>query len=593
MGSFQRSRVTCSRGELPTMGTHHRRRLPIVPLAALLSFAAAAPLWAQQGSGSGQVEQSTRPRADVDKHLNQEPPTINVQDRPELKRQDDSKVHFKLKALKITGNVSFGTEELHALVADLEGKEVSLADVRAAALKITMHYRSKGYGLSWAYIPEQRIADGDVEIAVIEARIDRILVQGNTHYNTDFILDHVVGVQEQESFDLDTLERGLLSLNEYPGLSVSAKLSPGGAPGTSDLYLAVHDKYPINVSMDWDNFGAEEVAENRIGLTVEAFNLFELGHWISIRGIEGFGDGELQYISGSYNIPFANGMKLSVYGSNYNYEAAGTLVNFDPVGDGVTFGVTASYPIIKTVAFTFSPEIGYEHKNLTQELFGIQTSDDRIRALSVGARAELSDDWNGRWLGSAFLRFGLDGFAGGLESDDPDASRLGAGGDFTRFNITVYRLQKLLSWVHVIGRFSYQYSADPLVVSEQMSLGGPDSVRGYPSFEVMGDRGYNASIEARIKLPFLDEIWDPFNPQRTLIDMVQLAVFADVGEAELEQPGLGEEDSVRLSGAGVGLRVSYPGRLTFRFDVGWPTSSRDPSTDDEPTFYMNLIMNLF
>ncbi|HKS15801.1 MAG TPA: ShlB/FhaC/HecB family hemolysin secretion/activation protein [Planctomycetota bacterium] len=591
MGTSKRSGFTYFSCELLNMGNAFRRRTPpIAPLAALLALAFASPAWAQ---GTGPDADHTR-RIDADeKRMAQEPPSINVQDRPELKSADDSKVRLKLRAIKITGNVSFGTEELHGLVADIEGKEVTLADLRSAARRITMHYRSKGYGLSWAYLPEQVVKDGDIEIAIVEARIDRILVQGNTHYDTDFILNHVVGVQEQESFELDTLERGLLSLNEYPGLSVSAKLAPGGAPGTSDLYLAVRDKYPVNVAVDWDNYGAEEVAENRLGVTVEAFNLFELGHWVSVRGIEGFGDGELRYISGSYNIPFSNGARLGLFGSSYSYEAAGALVNFDPVGDGVTFGATFSYPFIKTVGFTFSPEIGYEHKDLTQELLGIETSNDRVRALSLGARFEWNDDFNGRWLGSLMGRFGLDGFAGGLESDDPDASRAGAGGDFTKINIVLYRLQRVASWIHLVGRVSYQYSADPLVVSEQMSLGGPDSVRGYPSFEVMGDRGYNASIEARIKLPFLDEIWDPFNDQRTLFDLVQLAAFADVGEAELEQPSLGEEDSIRLSGAGVGLRVSYPGRLTFRFDVGWPTSSRDPSTGDEPTIYMNLILNLF
>jgi len=591
MGSFKRSGFSNFSCESLKMANALRRRTPsIAPLAALLALALASPAWAQ---ATGPEADHTRRIAEQEKRLQQEPPTINVQDRPELKSADDSKVKLKLRSFRITGNVSFGTDELHALISDLEGKQVTLADLRAAARKITMYYRGKGYGLSWAYLPEQAVKDGDIEITIVEARIDRILVQGNTHYDTDFILNHVIGVQEQQSFELDTLERGLLSLNEYPGLSVSAKLAPGGAPGTSDLYLAVRDKYPVNVALDWDNYGADEVAENRLGLTVEAFNLFDLGHWVSFRGIEGFGDGELSYVSGTYSIPFSNGARFSVYGSGYSYEAAGALVNFDPVGEGTTFGAALSYPFIKTVSLTFSPEIGYEHKNLTQELLDVETSDDRVRAVNVGARFEWNDNLDGRWLGSVFGRFGLEGFAGGLEADDPDASRLGAGGDFTKVNFTLYRLQRVATWVHLIGKFTYQYCADPLVVSEQMSLGGPDSVRGYPSFEVMGDRGYNATIEARIKLPFLDEIWDPFNDQRTLFDMVQLAVFADVGEAELEQPGVSEEDSTRLSGAGVGLRVSYPGRLTFRFDVGWPTSSQDPSTGDEPTYYMNLIMNLF
>src|SRR5688572_8272905 len=492
MGSFARTGFSYFSCEFMTMGTSLlRRRTLIAPLAALF-LAVAAPAWAQ-GQGK-EIDHSAR-ISTVEKRLSQEPPQINVQDRPELRSNDDTKIKVKLKTIKITGNVSFSSDVLHELVADLEGKEVTLAQIRSGAHKITLHYRSKGYGLSWAYLPEQVVKDGDIEIAIVEARIDRILVQGNTHYNTDFILNHVTPVQEQESFDLDTLERGLLSLNEYPGLSVAAKLTPGGAPGTSDLYLDVHDKYPINVSVDWDNYGAEDVAENRVGVTVEAFNLFDVGHWLSIRGIEGFGDGELTYVSGSYSIPLPNGARITAYGSTYSYEAAGTLVNFDPVGDGMTFGAMVSYPLIKTVGFTLVPEIGYEHKDLTQELLDIETSDDRIRAIQAGGKFEWNDDFDGRWLGSVMGRFGLEGFANGLESDDPDASRQGAGGDFTKVNLMLFRLQRVASWIHLVGRVSYQYSADPLVVSEQFSLGGPDSVRGYPSWEVMGDRGYTASIE--------------------------------------------------------------------------------------------------
>ncbi|HEY3226578.1 MAG TPA: ShlB/FhaC/HecB family hemolysin secretion/activation protein [Planctomycetota bacterium] len=561
--------------------------------ALLLAIAAAAPApaWAQ-GRESGQVEQSLK-KSDEELRLEKEAPQINIQDKPELKTADDSKVRIKLTSFRITGNVSYPTDELHALVADYEGKEVTLADLRSAANRITMHYRSHGYGLSWAYLPEQVVRDGDIEIAVVEARIDKILVQGNAHYGTGFILDHVAGTANQEALDLDSLERGIYSLNDYPGLSVSARLAPGGAPGTSDLYLQVRDKYPINVSVDWDNFGSEFVAENRGGLTVEAFNLFDLGHWVSVRGVQGFGDGDLSFLTGSYTVPFANGMKFNAWGSYYNYEAVGDLAVFEPLGDGTAFGATLSYPLYRTHVYSLIPEIGYEHKDLTQELFGIQISDDRVRVAVAGVRFEWNDDFNGRWLGSAHLRKGLEGFAGGLEADDPEASRFGAGGDFTKFALTLYRLQRVTSWLHLIGKVNYQFSADPLVVSEQISVGGADSVRGYPAFEVMGDRGYTASIEARIKLPFLDDFSDPFGSPSTLYDMVQLAVFADTGEAELESPTLGEEDRVRLTGAGVGLRLQYPGRASFRLDFGWPVGNRDPSTGDDFTVYFNLIVNLF
>src|SRR5262245_56188538 len=109
MGTFAGTRVTFTRGERPTMGMHRRPRLSTAPLAALLALAAAAPAWAQQGSSSGQVDQSLR-RSDDERKLNQEPPSINVQDKPELKRQDDSKVHLKLRSIIIKGNVSFATD---------------------------------------------------------------------------------------------------------------------------------------------------------------------------------------------------------------------------------------------------------------------------------------------------------------------------------------------------------------------------------------------------------------------------------------------------------------------------------------------------
>src|SRR5258705_485082 len=301
--------------ESPTMANSPPPLRTLAPcLAALfiaIASAAPAPAWAQ-GRESGQVEQSLK-KSDAEKRLEKEAPQINIQDKPELKSADDSKVRIKLRSIRILDNVSFPTEELHALVADFEGKELTLADLRSAANRITMHYRSHGYGLSWAYLPEQEVKDGDIDIRVVEARIDKVLVQGNAHYGTNFILDHVAGTSNQEALDLDSLERGLLSLNDYPGLSVSAVLAPGGTPGTSDLYLKVRDKYPINVSVDWDNFGSKFVAENRGGATIEAFNLFDMGHWASVRGVQGFGDGDVSFLTGSYTVPFANGMKVNAW----------------------------------------------------------------------------------------------------------------------------------------------------------------------------------------------------------------------------------------------------------------------------------------
>src|SRR5262245_8704404 len=93
MGSFARAENSNFSCELVTMGTSSMRRFTLIaPAAALALLAAASPAFAQQGTRSGQVDQSVNKRSDEEKRLAQEPPQINVQDVPELKSADDTKI---------------------------------------------------------------------------------------------------------------------------------------------------------------------------------------------------------------------------------------------------------------------------------------------------------------------------------------------------------------------------------------------------------------------------------------------------------------------------------------------------------------------
>ncbi|RYF35955.1 MAG: ShlB/FhaC/HecB family hemolysin secretion/activation protein, partial [Comamonadaceae bacterium] len=56
-----------------------------------------------------------------------------------------------VKAIHISGNNELPTAELSALVAPLIGTERSLAQLNAAARRITAYYRSKGFAVARAY----------------------------------------------------------------------------------------------------------------------------------------------------------------------------------------------------------------------------------------------------------------------------------------------------------------------------------------------------------------------------------------------------------------------------------------------------------
>lgn len=564
-------------------------------IGSLLAFSAAlhaqtVPVGAS-GSASGQVEQSLR-RVPSEPPVEAAAPRIELPSRKGAKAAEDSR-RIKVSRVVITGNEALSYDEIRPALPEGAG-ELTLGELRETADRVTALYRSKGFALAFAYLPAQDVKEGVVEIAVVEGKIGRVLVEGNSHFTSNFILDHMGEIQEPAALKIQELERSLLLLNEYQALRVRAMLRPGDAPGSTDLYLSAEDQMPLTLAFDFDNFGSETVGENRAGATVGFHNLWEAGHSLNMRGVTALdtSEGELGFGRIEYMVPFRSGTRILAYGSIYDYEAKGDLTVLEPTGNGTVFGATMSHAFLRGAEFSLWGDLGIEFKNLEQQLIGIETAHDKLRILIVGGRMELTDGWAGRWVASLQLRQGLGEIAGGLGDDDPDASRLNADGSFSSLNLLLYRLQRVTNWIHLIGKFNGQWAKEPLVVSEQFALGGNDSVRGYPPFEFMGDRGYTATFEARFKMPFLEGSGDPFEGNVSAFDIFQLAAFIDTGEMIREEALIGERHAQVLSGGGVGVRVDYPGTFSLRFDVAWPLTDIEPSTDEDPTFYVSIILNI-
>ncbi|MCM8763440.1 MAG: BamA/TamA family outer membrane protein, partial [Candidatus Omnitrophica bacterium] len=126
-----------------------------------------------------------------------------------------------------------------------------------------------------------------------------------------------------------------------------------------------------------------------------------------------------------------------------------------------------------------------------------------------------------------------------------------------------------------------------LVAAEQFSLGGPDSVRGYPLSEYLGDYGYNLSAELRVKPAFL-KARIPFTND-VLSEIMQFAFFIDHGGIFLKRPSLGEAKNEYLTGAGFGFRFAFNKDFYVRVDCGFPIGEKEPSTDYNNTWYVQAV----
>lgn len=374
----------------------------------------------------------------------------------------------------------------------------------------------------------------------------------------------------------------MLLLNDYPNLNVTATLEPGQAPGTTTIRATAKDTRPIHVTLDYNNFGIPFISRNRFGAGIDVANALVEGSWLNIDGFIGDNPDRLLFVLGSYAIPLNHrGTRLILSGSDGRFDVGGQLASLQINGTIKTYDISIAQPFLTSRRQNLWAEAGFASKDNRLFMLNQVTGDDHLRMAKVGFNYDRTDHM-GRNFVSLYGYQGLGEVLGGMENNDPLATRQGADNRFTKGTMSLGRVHDIRDNVFLILRGSGQIATGPLPIIEQYLLGGPDSVRGYQLGERLGDEGYSVSAEARVRL----------------LKYFQLAAFVDHGGVRSRNPLPGEKKTQFLTGAGPGVRVNLPYyESTLRFDVGFPIEPSRAlggsfSGGSSPTFYIHVTARL-
>ena len=487
----------------------------------------------------------------------------------------------RVTAFKITGNDVLATSLLDPILVPYVGKELDLTQLQAIAGLITQEYRRRGYVLARAYIPQQEIANGEIEIAVLEGRLGAIEVKGNQFYSAGFIKGHFAPLIAEKAINQSSLEKSLLILNDYRDLKATAFLQTGKEPGTTDIVVTVADNLPLHLSFDYNNFGSTATSRNRFGAEIEVAKFLPIeGSALSIRGVMGSNTNDFVYGRTSFSLPVnPYGTKVGLSVSGGNFDVGQAFADLNITGKSWNYAVALSHPFIKTRFQSLAAEFGFESTDANQYILDTLDSRDKIRTLKAGLDFTRTDG-SGRNVVFFAVHQGLGDSFGAMQNNAPDSSRLDADNRFTRFNLNAARVQKITDYLAVFIRLSGQQTTRSLVATEQFFIGGSDTVRGYPQGELFGDYGYNLSTEFRLA---------PLQNR----DLLQFAFFVDHGAVGIREAPAGTPNYATLTGVGYGLRLNYSYRsLNFsgRFDVGFPVRPSKTSTKERPLPYIQVMM---
>ena len=529
----------------------------VVAVLALASSAAIAQVRPDAGQILEQAREPLRlppPReADVLPRPPDPKPALPVQ--PELR--------VTVKSFVFTGNTVYSDAFLQPVVAEYLGKQLNFDDLIEAATQVRAYYRERGYFLAQAYLPEQTIRDGVVQIGIIEGRIGEIeIVRRPATRLRESLLAGIVGSHwRQGQIITETgLEKPLLLINDLPTAAVTSEIRPSRTLGAADLRVNVDEGAGLaNGFVDFDNHGNRFTGEYRFGASLNINNPLTLADQASFRGFRT--DEDMWFARLSYLVPvWYYGTRVGVSYSEFAYNLAKDFESLQAEGEGEVSSLFAFHPLLRTRNSNLILQFAYEDKRLLDQVFSTGTVERRaIDSIKAGVVGDFRDGVLGGGLNSYALTFSR----GDLRLDPPAlaAADIGATGrrtqgSFRKVNLDLRRLQRVTETMNLLVAFSGQEASKNLASAEKISLGGPNGVRAYPVGEASGDTGMVLQTELRFRIP----------GAKALGGDVTLSAHWDYGWVKLNQIQLPTDgDNERsFGGLGVGISLGNEGDFIVR-----------------------------
>jgi hemolysin activation/secretion protein len=534
-----------------TLNRHARAAALATAIALILSGAGAL---AEQTPDAGTLLQTVKPPPALPPKPVGELIQVPGDTRPALKA--DPGLRVLLKGVRFSGVTAFQPSLLEDLVRPDLGKELSFADLDSMAGRVTKFYRDHGFFIARAYLPQQSLQDGSVEILVLEGHIGKVHVKYSSAGPR--ISDSVLGgfvesaVPAAKPVTVSELERAILLENDLPNVTAHATLVPGASVGSTDLVLEANQSgWFSKDTLEADNAGSRYSGPGRYGGSVNVASLAGIGDLLSVRALTSFSG--FDYARLSWTAPVTHsGLKVGVSGTYTDYKLGAALAPLDDHGDAKVFSVFSVYPIIRSRLFNLYQTTTLETKFLYDTSIAGPIADKRINVASLGLSGDESDGWHGGGLStfSATVGLGHLDLLNGAADVAGDAMTARSAGPYKKLNLQALRQQRLSdSWV-LAGSVGAQFASKNLDSSESFSFGGPYSVRAYPVGEAPADEGVLSTLELRYNMAA------PVN-----LGALQWQLFADHGDVVLHKDpwssyvSSGAPNRYSLSDAGVGASL--------------------------------------
>lgn len=456
---------------------------------------------------------------------------------------------FHISRIDLQGATLLSEHQRTALFEGYEGECLHVSQINDLLKRITDHYLARGYVTTRAYLPQQDLGSGVLQLIVVEGRLEG-LDSSALASPRELAMAYAGGVGDV--LNLRDLEQMVDQFGRLPSRQVRMELVPGQEVGGTRAQLqGVRDK-PWRVSASRHNNGDASSGEQQFNLGAEWDSPLGLADQLSLRGGRDVVSDHWRHSDShglNYSLPW--GWWTFNYSYNHNYyrtrdTSSGFPFKLD--GDNSVHQFLAERVVHRDSLSKTAVNLGLSHvraRNYLDDTL-IDVSSSRITESQLGIN-------HGRRIGTAFINLDA-GWQRGIGALGAQGAGHPRGNEpvarYDKYTLTLSYLQPFQLWGE---QFSFdslatgQRSEDALYSGQRISIGGLSSVRGFKDQLLSGDSGGYWRNQLRWRRPVT---WPALQPW---LQEYGMAFAYDVGVIKA-QHGNGDVNG-RLSGNALEFNV--------------------------------------
>lgn len=482
--------------------------------------------------------------------------------------QDPDDGSIAVNAIAIEGLDLIDQSVFASTIEQTAGLRLDRDQLAALTQQIADLARDQGYIFASAYIPEQDTDLGILRVRVDEGRVDEIRISGDERDAVEVrkMLVSLIGTQATRA----SIERRLLLVNDLPGLYVREPTFLR-EDGLNILSLEVGRRDNAG-RVAVNNYGTENFGPVRAAVTTDFYRLLDISdHLETSLRINPLEPSELLYAGAEYSIDLNDqGLRADIAASAGKTDTSYSFANI--TGDSIYANAALTYPLMRSRAASVWGTLSASHLDIRRRSRGQVYRNDVTTILT----AELTGRFKfiGGWfdLGGQYSQ-GIDAL-GATQVRDPAQAATIADGIFSKAELFASWRGELTKKLRLNLSARGQLASGKLPFSQELSIGGAYTVRGFDFSEVNGENGGYALAELSysVRRP-----WE-------WMQSIEAYAFIDGGYVR----NLGDRRGGTLISAGPGLRADT-GSIDLEVEAALPVNrDRESSGDRSPKWNVSL-----